>query len=68
MVYQIRQRIKLLTHQATLLPPPRDLSIHEIEEQTERHESQRGPEIGMCGGGTETIAHGGEDGHDAAKA
>jgi hypothetical protein len=55
--YQIRQGIKLLPHQTALLPPSRDLPVHEIEEQPKRHESQRRPEICMCRWRAETISH-----------
>ncbi len=66
--YQVRQRIQLLTHQTTLLPPPCNLPIHEIEEQAEGHKGQRSPEVGVCGWGSKTVSHGREDGHNPAKA
>lgn len=64
---QISKRIKLLPHQATLPPPPRNLPVHEIEKQPKRHERQRRPQVSVCARGPETVAHGGEDGHDAAE-
>jgi hypothetical protein len=39
--YQISQRIQLLTHKTRLLPPARDLAVHEVEEQAQRDEAQR---------------------------
>lgn len=66
--YQIRQRIKLLPHQAALVPPSRDLAIEEIEEQPKRHERQRHPYVGRLVRRAHAVAHRGEDGHDAAEA
>jgi hypothetical protein len=43
--YQISQRVKLLTHQTTLVPPPRNPSIEEIKEHAKREEVQRHPDI-----------------------
>jgi len=67
--YQISERIKLLAHQRSLLPPPRDLAIHKVEEETERDEAEREVEVGVVGRvGLDAVAEGGEDGHDAAEA
>lgn len=66
--YQISERIKLLTHQATLLPPPRDLAIEEIKEQAERHERQRRPHVAQLARRARHVSHGREDGQDAAQA
>lgn len=66
--YKISKRIQLLAHQTALLAPSRDLAIHEVEEQAEGHEGQRRPEVAVVGGVAEAVAHGGEDGHDAAEA
>lgn len=66
--YQIRQRIQLLPHQTALTPPPRDLPIHKVEEEPERHECQRCPYVTVGVWGPETVAHGREDGHETAKA
>ena len=66
--YQIRQRIQLLPHQTALTPPPRDLPIHKVEEEPKRHECQRCPYVAIGVWGAETVAHGGEDGHETAEA
>ena len=66
--YQIRQRIQLLPHQTALTPPPRDLPIHKVEEEPERHECQRCPYVTVGVWGAKTVAHGREDGHETAKA
>lgn len=66
--YQISQRIQLLAHKTTLLPPARDFPIHEIEEQAEGHEREGGPEVSQGGGGPEAVPHGREDGHDSTEA
>lgn len=63
-LYQIRKRVKLLSHQRRLLAPPSNLAVHEVEEQTEWHESEGSPNSTVIGRVTETVAHGGEDGHD----
>lgn len=62
--YQIRKRVKLLSHQRGLLAPPSNLAVHEVEEKTEWHEPEGGPNSTVIGGVAETVAHGGEDGHD----
>lgn len=65
---QISQRIQFLAHQAALLPPARDLAVHEVEEEPERHECESEPDGAVGGGWTEAVTHGGEDGHEAAEA
>jgi len=45
--YQVSKRIQLLAHETSPLPPPRNFSIHKVEEQTERYEAQRKVEIGV---------------------
>ena len=66
--YQISQRIQFLPHQTALPPPARDFPIEEIEEQSQWHESEGDVEVGGGGGGAEAVAHGGEDGGEAAEA
>jgi hypothetical protein len=56
--YQISQRVQFLAHQTTLLPPSRNLPIHKVKEQAERHERQRSPEISVVIRLAETIPHG----------
>lgn len=62
--YQVRKRVKLLSHQRGLLAPPSDLAVHKVEEQTEWHECEGGPQSTVIGGIAETVTHGGEDRHD----
>ena len=65
--HQISQRIQLLPHQTALLPPPCHLPIHEVEEETKGYK-RKGDIDGAVGvGRAETVAHGGEDGHEAAE-
>lgn len=66
-LYQIRERVKLLSHQRGLFAPPSNLAVHEIEKQTEWHESESSPQSAIVGRVAETIAHGGKDGHDCLK-
>jgi hypothetical protein len=56
--HQIGQRIQFLAHQTALLPPPRNLPVHKVEEQAEGHKHQRGPKITVGTGLAETIPHG----------
>ncbi|KAK0986829.1 hypothetical protein LTS01_009773 [Friedmanniomyces endolithicus] len=46
----------------------RDFPIEEIEEQSQWHESEGDVEVGGGGGGAEAVAHGREDGGEAAEA
>jgi hypothetical protein len=62
--YQISQRIQLLAHEAALLPPARDLTVHEIEEEAKGHERQRRPEVAQRGWRAQAVPHGREDRHD----
>lgn len=66
--YQISQTIQLLTHQTTLLPPSRHLAIHEIEKQAGGDECKGNVDVRVVVRGTEGIAEGREDGHEAAEA
>lgn len=66
--YQISQRIQLLSHQTTLLSPPRDFAVHEVEKQAEGDEGQRDVDGAIGCRGAETVAHRGQDGHEAAEA
>ena len=65
--YKIRQTVQLLSHQAAFVPPPRYLAIHEVEEKTKGHESQRDPHLAQVFRGAEAVAHCGQDGHEAAE-
>lgn len=64
--YQIGERVKLLPHQRRLLAPASNPSIHEVEEQTKRHERKSSPHITVLSGVSEAIAHRREDGHDCS--
>lgn len=66
--YEISQGIEFLAHQAALLPPARDLAVHEVEEEAERHEGESEPHGAMGLGGAKAIPHRGKDGHEAAEA
>lgn len=66
--YQVRQTIQLLAHHAALLPPARDLAVHEVEEEAEGQERQGGVDISARVVVLEAVPQGGEDGHDAAEA
>lgn len=68
MTYEISQGVEFLPHETALLPPPRDFAVHEVEEEAEGHEGEGEPHGGVGGGGTEAVAHGGEDGHETAEA
>jgi hypothetical protein len=66
--YQISERVQLLTHQTSLLPPPGDLAVHKIEEQAERDKAQR--EVQVCivvRVVLNAVTQRGEDGHYATK-
>lgn len=65
--HQIGQRIELGSHQTALFPHTRDHTIEEVEEETERHESQSSPEVASVRW-SEAVAHRGHDRHDAAEA
>ena len=67
MMYQIRERVELLSHEGRLLAPPCNLAIHEVEEQTKWHESQGRPDGAVFSRFAETVAHGGEHRHDCSK-
>lgn len=66
--YQIGQRIQLLAHQTALLPPPGHLAVHEIEEEPEGYEGEGEVYVTVGCRGAEAVAHGREDGHEAAEA
>jgi hypothetical protein len=65
--YQISQRIQFLSHQTALFPPPRNLPIHEVEEQAKRHKRKRSPEITEGTRLAETIPHRRKDRHYATE-
>jgi hypothetical protein len=67
--YQVRQRVQFLSHETGLLPPPRDFTIHKVEEETERDEGEGPVQVGVvCRVVLHAVAEGGEHGHDAAEA
>lgn len=66
--YQVRQAVQLLAHHAALLPPARDLAVHEVEEQAKGQEGQCGVDVAARVVVLEAVPQGGEDGHDAAEA
>lgn len=66
--YQIGQRIQLLAHQTALLPPSGDLAVHEIEEEPKGYEGEGEVHVTVGCRGAEAVAHGREDGHEAAEA
>ena len=66
--HQIGQRIQLLAHQTALLPPPGHLAVHEIEEEPEGYEGEGEVYVTVRCRGAEAVAHGREDGHEAAEA
>ncbi|KAL9010767.1 MAG: hypothetical protein Q9173_004334 [Seirophora scorigena] len=66
--YEISQGIEFLAHQAALLPPARDLAVHEVEEEAEGHEGESEPHGAVGLGGAKAIPHREKDGHEAAEA
>lgn len=67
--YEVSQRIQLLAHERRLLPPPRDLAVHKVEEQAQRYEAERKVQVGVVVRVVlDAVPQGGEDGHDAAEA
>lgn len=66
--YEIGQGIQLLAHQTALFPPPRDLAVHEVEEEAKGHEGEGEPHGRVGLRVPQAVAHGGEDGHEAAEA
>lgn len=66
--YQIRERVQLLTHETALLPPSRNLSVKEVEEQAEWHECKRNPEVARVLRRAQAVPHGELYAHDAAEA
>lgn len=65
--HQISERVKLLPHQAALLPPPRDLAVKGVEEEAEREEHERHPQMVDLIRIAERVVQRREDGHDAAE-
>ena len=65
--YQVSQRIQLLPHQTALASPPRHLAIHEVEKQSKGHEPQCCPNRAKGIRWAKAVAHGANDGHEAAK-
>src|SRR5690349_14813777 len=67
--YQIRERVQLLSHETGLLPPPCDLAVHEVEEQSEWDEAECEVEVRVVVGVVlYAVAQRGKDGHDTAEA
>lgn len=67
--YEVSERVEFLAHETGLLPPARDLAVHEVEEQAERDEAEGEVEVGVVVRVVlDAVAERGEDGHDAAKA
>lgn len=67
--YKIRKRIQFLAHQTRLLPPPRHLAVHEVEEQAQRYEAQRPVQIRVVVHVIlDAVAQRREDGHYTAEA
>lgn len=66
--HKIGERVQLCTHQAALLPPPRDHAVEEIKQQAEWHECQSGPQVTSILRRSKAVAHGELDRHDAAEA
>jgi hypothetical protein len=67
--YQVSKRIQFLAHERRLLPPSRNLAIHEVESETKGNEAEGQVQVGVVGGvGLDAVAERGEDGHDAAEA
>ena len=65
--HQISKRIQLLAHQTALVPPPCNLAIHEIEEEAKGHEGEGCPYGAKRIWWSQAVAHGGDDGHEAAE-
>jgi hypothetical protein len=61
---EVRERVQLLAHEGGLFTPAGDFAVEEVEKEAAGHEAEGEPEIGGVGGVAETVAHGGEDGHD----
>lgn len=66
--HEIRQRVQLRAHQAALFPPPRDHAVKEVKQQAERHKRQRRPQVSRLVSGTQAVAHGELNRHDATEA
>lgn len=67
--YQVSERVEFLAHETGLLPPARDLPVHEVEEQAERDKAEGEVEVGVVVWVVlDAVAERGEDGHDAAEA
>ena len=62
--HQISQTVQLLPEHAALLPPARDLAVHEVEDQPRKGKPERGPQVvGVIG---QQITRGGENGERSA--
>ena len=57
-----------MSHETALLSPSRNFAVHEVEEKSEGHESERGPYRCVCVRRTKAIPHGAEDGHETTEA
>lgn len=67
--YEISERVQLLAHQTRLLPPPRYLAVHEVEEQAQRYEAEGEVQVGVVVRVVlEAVAERRHDRHDAAEA
>jgi hypothetical protein len=66
--HEICQGVQLCAHQATLSPPSCNHSVEEVKQHAKRHECQSDPQVACLVGGTEAVAHGELDRHDAAEA
>lgn len=64
--HQICQRIELLAHQTTLASSSRYHAVEEVEEQPERHEPQRHPQVAFVTR-IDAVSHRGRDGHEPTK-
>ena len=65
---EVRQGIEFLAHEGGFFAPAGDFAVHEVEEEAQRHKSQRKPEIRGLAWIADAVAEGREDGHDAAEA
>lgn len=67
--YQVGKRVKFLSHKRGLFPPPRDLAVHKVEEQSEWDEGQCPVQVGVVIGVVlDAVTEGREDGHNTAEA
>lgn len=67
--YQVGERVQFLAHKTGLLPPPRDLAVHEVKEQAEWHKAKRPVEVRVVVRVIlDAVAQRGEDRHYTAEA